>query len=208
MTKESLILIGAGGHARSCIDVIEQQGQYEISGLIGTSSEMHTQQLGYSVIGTDSSLSELINLNPYALITVGQILKADQRINLYELAIQIGFQLPFIISPKAHFSRNAKIGEGSIIMHGAIVNVGASVGKNCIINSRALIEHDTKVEDHCHISTGAILNGGVTVGSGSFVGSNSVIKQGVKIGESCLVGMGLTVQNNLSDNTYFNDNKI
>ena len=46
MTKPSLILIGAGGHARSCIDVIEQQGQYQIARLIGIPEEVHTQHLG------------------------------------------------------------------------------------------------------------------------------------------------------------------
>ena len=54
MIKPSIILIGSGGHARSCIDVIEQQGKYQIAGLIGMPYEVHTQHLGYSLIGTDN----------------------------------------------------------------------------------------------------------------------------------------------------------
>jgi sugar O-acyltransferase (sialic acid O-acetyltransferase NeuD family) len=203
MTKPSLILIGAGGHARSCIDVIEQQGQYQIAGLIGMPDEVQTQHLGYAVIGTDSNLPELANTYQFALITIGQIQTAEHRIRLYQQAIQLGFQLPIIIAPTAHVSRHATFGEGSIVMHGAIVNAGARVGNNCIINTRALIEHDATVEDHCHISTGSILNGDVTVGAGSFIGSSSVIKEGVAIGKGCLVGMVLTVRHNLSDNSHF-----
>ena len=205
MTKPSLILVGAGGHARSCIDVVERQGQYQIAGLIGVPDEVQTQPLGYAVIGTDSDLQELAKTYQYALITIGQIQTADHRIRLYQQACQHGFQLPVIIAPTAHVSRHANLGAGSIIMHRAIVNVGARVGHNCIINTSALIEHDAAVEDHCHISTGAILNGDVTVGAGSFVGSGCVIKEGIAIGKLCLVGMGLTVRNNLSDRARLTD---
>ena len=203
MTKHSLILVGAGGHARSCIDVIETQGQYQIAGLIGIPDEVQTQPLGYDLIGTDSDLPELAKTYQYALITIGQIQTAEHRIHLYQHAIQLGFKLPIIIAHTAHVSRQATLGEGSIVMHGAIVNTGARVGKNCIINTSALIEHDGTVEDHCHISTGALLNGDVTVGAGSFIGSGSIIKEGVAIGKGCLVGMGLTVRHNLSDKSRF-----
>ena len=59
MSKPSIILIGAGGHAHACIDVIEQRGEYEIAGLVGMEAELHTTQLGYSVIGTDADLPML-----------------------------------------------------------------------------------------------------------------------------------------------------
>lgn len=203
MSKPGLIIIGAGGHARSCIDVIEQQGLYQIAGLVGLAEQKYTQQLGYAVIASDDALDELAKSYQYALITIGQIQTAERRIHLYQQAVQCGFQLPVIIAPTAHVSRHAAIGAGSIVMHGAIVNAGAKVGNNCIINSRALIEHDTKVEDHCHISTGAILNGDVNVGAGSFVGSGCVIKEGVSIGKGCLVGMGLTVRHKLAEDTRF-----
>jgi len=203
MSKPGLILIGAGGHARSCIEVIEQQGQYQIAGLVGLVEQKHTQQLGYAVIASDETLNELAASYHYALISIGQIQNAEHRLRLYQQAVQCGFQLPIIIAPTAHVSRHASIGAGSIVMHGAIVNAGVKVGNNCIINTRALIEHDTSVGDHCHISTGVILNGDVNVGAGSFVGSGCVIKEGVSIGKGCLVGMGLAVRHNLADNARF-----
>jgi sugar O-acyltransferase (sialic acid O-acetyltransferase NeuD family) len=203
VSKPELILIGAGGHARSCIDVIEQQGQYQIAGLVGLPEQKHTQQLGYAVIASDDALDELAKSYQYALITVGHMQTAEHRLRLYQQAAQCGFQLPVIIAPTAHVSRYAAIGAGCIVMHGAIVNAGARVGNNCIINTRALIEHDTSVEDHCHISTGVMLNGDVTVGAGSFIGSGCIIKEGVVMGKGCLVGMGLTVRHNLADYTRF-----
>jgi sugar O-acyltransferase (sialic acid O-acetyltransferase NeuD family) len=207
MTKPSLILVGAGGHSHSCIDVIEQQGQYQIAGLIGTPDEVHSQHLGYTVIGSDSDLQELAKIHQYTLITIGQIHTAEHRIRLYQQATQHGFKLPVVIAPTAYVSRQATLGAGSIVMHGAIVNVGSRVGKNCIINTNALIEHNVTVEDHCHISTGSILNGDVKVGAGSFIGSGSIINQGIVIGKSCLVGMGLAVRHNLNDDSRFTGQK-
>lgn len=203
MSKPSLILIGAGGHAHACIDVIEQHGQYQIAGLIGMAEEMHAQHLGYSVIATDRDLQELAKAYQYAFITVGQIQSPDSRTRLFQQATELGFQLPVIIAPTAHVSRHATIGIGTIVMHGAIVNAGARVGSNCIINTRALLEHDSKVEDYCHISTGAILNGDVCIGAGSFVGSGCIIKEGVTLGEGCVVGMGLSVRHNLANHARF-----
>jgi sugar O-acyltransferase (sialic acid O-acetyltransferase NeuD family) len=207
MNKPGLILFGAGGHARACIDVIEQQDQYQIVGLVGLPEELHSQHLGYEVIGTDDdTLVQLAKTIPYALIITGQIQTAKLREHLYQQANECGFKMPVIISPTAYVSRHATVGAGSIVMHGAIVNAGARVGNNCIINSRSLLEHDTTVDDHCHISTGAILNGGVSVGAGSFVGSGCIVKQGLSIGRDCLVGIGLTVRHNLADFMIFTGN--
>jgi sugar O-acyltransferase (sialic acid O-acetyltransferase NeuD family) len=201
MSKPNIILIGAGGHARSCIDVVEQQGHFQIAGLIGTQDQVGAQSMhyGYDVIGIDADLSRLSNIYQFALVTLGQIESARIRMQLYVQSTQLGYVLPTIIAPTAHVSSHARIGAGSIVMHGAIVNAGASIGNNCIINSRSLIEHDAKIDDHCHVSTGAIINGDVTVGAGSFVGSGSVIKQGVAIGNGCLVGMGLSVRDDIPD---------
>ena len=203
MSKLKIILIGAGGHAHACIDVIEQHGQYQIAGLVGMSEEMHSRYFGYSVIATDDDLPQLAKDYQYALIAVGQIQTPDHRMRLYQQATELGLQLPVIIAPSAHVSRHATIGSGTIVMHGAIVNAGATVSKNCIINTRALLEHDATVEDHCHISTGAIVNGDVHIGAGSFVGSGSIIKEGVTLGERCIVGMGLSVRHNQSAHAQF-----
>jgi sugar O-acyltransferase (sialic acid O-acetyltransferase NeuD family) len=206
MRKPDLILIGAGGHALSCIDVIEQQNKFRIAGLVGVPEEMHTWHLGYPVIGTDEDLPELAKKYQYVFITVGQIQSPDTRIYLYQKALRLGFLLPVIIAPTAYVSRHAAVGAGTIVMHGAIVNAGAKVGDNCIINNCSLVEHDATVEDHCHISTGAILNGSVSIGSGSFIGSSCAIKEGIIIGKNCVVGMGLSVRHNQQDNSRFTGN--
>jgi sugar O-acyltransferase (sialic acid O-acetyltransferase NeuD family) len=194
MSLPLILLVGAGGHASACIDVIEQEGRYAIAGLIGMAQEVGETVLGFPVLGEDADLPALRSRYPNALVTLGQIETPQPRIRLFATLEQLGFNLPAIISPNSHVSRHATVAAGSIVMHGAIINAGARVGRNCILNSQSLIEHDAVIEDHCHISTGALVNGGVRVGQGSFVGSGSVLREGIVLGEDCLVGMGLAVR--------------
>jgi len=201
--NRQLILIGAGGHARACIDVIETEKKYTIAGLVGRAEEVDAKIFAYKVLGTDSSLFMLAGEFNYAFIGVGQLKTPKIRIHLFEQGLAAGFLFPTIISPQAYVSPHAKIGEGTIVMHGAIVNAGASVGKNCIINSNALIEHDSIIGDNTHISTGAIVNGGAEVGSGSFVGSRSVISNCVSIGRNSIIGLGAEVKLSLGIESKF-----
>lgn len=187
--KPKLILIGGGGHCASCIDVIEQQGKFEIAGIVEKNAT-ENRLLGYSIIGSDEDLSRLKYDYDYAFITVGQIKSPGIRIRLYENIKSIGFKLPAVVSPRAYVSKHASVGEGTIIMHDALVNSRATVGCNSIINSKALIEHDAVVGDNCHISTAAIVNGGAIVRQGTFVGSNAVTREGAQTKENDFIKAG------------------
>ena len=191
--KEILIL-GDGGHSKSVIDVIEQEGQFKIAGIVGTSNSIGSEVLGYKVIGEDEDINKLSKIYKYAIVAVGQIYSPGARLKLYSLLIESGFNLPYIVSPRAYISRHAIIGKGSIVMHNAIVNANASVGDNCIINSNALIEHDSIVQSHCHISTSATINGNVTVGEGSFIGSGAVTNNSIVIKKNSFIKAGAIVK--------------
>jgi len=197
---DEIILIGAGGHARACIDVLEEENQFEIAGLIEKGESISNESLGYPVIGTDDDLKVLRQQYKNALITVGQIKSPKIRIKLYQLLKELDFTLPVIVSSQAYVSKHAQIGEGSIIMHGVIINANAKVGNNCIINNSALIEHDAVIGDHCHIATGAIINGEVSVGNETFIGSGAVTKQCISIGNNCIVGAGIILKNDVKHN--------
>ena len=193
MSKPSILLIGAGGHAQSCIDVIEQEGRFRIAGLVGLPREVGSNAFGHPVLGTDSDLPNLQKEIQYALVTVGQIKTPKPRKTLFQLAQQLGFSMPTIASPSAYVSPHAILGAGTIVMHGAVINAGAVIGSNCILNSRALAEHGAAIGDHCHIATAAIINGDAKIGAGTFVGSGAGVRESVTIGENCVIGMGQMV---------------
>lgn len=187
--KPKLILIGGGGHCASCIDVIEQEGKFEIVGVVDRDAGSR-DILGYPVLGDDNCLLGLRSRCNFALITVGHIRSSQARIRLFEHAKSLGYMLPTIISPRAYVSRHTSVGEGTIIMHDALINSRATIGSNCIINTKALIEHDSIVGSHCHISTAAVVNGGVEVRQGTFVGSNATTKEAVFTKEDDFIKAG------------------
>jgi sugar O-acyltransferase (sialic acid O-acetyltransferase NeuD family) len=179
--KEKIILIGAGGHCHSVIDVIEQTNKYEIIGIIDTKENIGKKVFNYEVIACDDDLGTIFETCKNAIITIGQIESNKTRVKIYNKLKEIGFNLPVIISPIAYVSKHSFIDEGTVIMHHALINANVKIGKNCIINTKALIEHDCIVEDNCHISTASVINGGVIVKENSFFGSNATSKQGIEI---------------------------
>ncbi len=195
-----IMLIGTGGHARSCIDVIEHSGLFNIGGLVGENKIGEDDTFGYPILGTDDNLSEFRKKYKFAFIGIGQIKTANIRVRIFELLNKLGYVLPTIVSPRAYVSKHAKIGDGTIVMHDAVVNANARIGKNCIVNSKALVEHDVIIGDHCHIATGAILNGQVRAGNEIFFGSGVVIKQSVSIGDKCVIGLGIVIKKDLNPN--------
>jgi len=191
---KEILLIGGGGHCKSVIDVIEQEGRFKIIGIVDKPELLGNEILGYSVIGNDSDLETLANKYDYALVTVGQIKSPSLRIRLFDFAMEAGFTLPTIVSPRAYVSKHATIGNGTIVMHDALVNAKAVIGSNCIINSKALIEHDCRVSDHCHISTNATINGGVVIEVGCFIGSGVLTRELMTIKECSFIKAGSLVK--------------
>jgi sugar O-acyltransferase (sialic acid O-acetyltransferase NeuD family) len=198
---KDILLIGGGGHCHVCVDVIESEGIYQIKGIVLPNLENSNPVLGYPVIGTDGDLPQLLKKTSNILIAIGQIKNFETRKNRFEFIKNHGANFPIIKSSYAYCSPHADLGEGTILMHGSIVNSNTKIGVNCIVNNKALIEHDVKIQDHCHISTGAIINGGVKIGKGSFVGSGSVIKEGVEIGKHVIIGAGQIVLKNVPNGT-------
>lgn len=199
---DELILVGGGGHCSSCIDVIEQEGRFNIAGIIDLPEKVGQTLLGYPFIGTDVDLPALARNHRFFLITLGQIKSPQPRLKIYQLLGRLKVELPTIISPHAYVSPHTQIGEGTIIMHHSIVNANAAIGNNCILNSRALIEHDATIGDHCHISTGAIINGGTQIADETFIGSGAIIRDNISIGRSSLIGAGASVMTSLPDNSF------
>ncbi|SIT68402.1 sugar O-acyltransferase, sialic acid O-acetyltransferase NeuD family [Ectothiorhodosinus mongolicus] len=195
----SLLLIGGGGHCHSCIDVIEAEGLYRVAGIVQPSEEQSLSVMGYPIVGSDDDLPILLAQTSKALITVGQIRTPESRMLLYEQLKTIGTELPVIRSPYAIQSKHATLGEGTVLMHGCVVNANAKIGVNCIVNSQALIEHDVIIGDHCHISTGARVNGDVQIGNGCFIGSGAILREGIRIGAHAIIGAGQVVLSNVPD---------
>lgn len=201
MSREPLLLVGAGGHARACVDVIEAEGRFVVAGFIDQSVPIGSKVLGYEVLGNDDTLPDLVRRFENVLIAVGYVSTPAPRVRLHTLVRDLGARMPVIVAPRAHVSRHATVGDGTIVLHGAVVNAGARIGRNCIVNTLALIEHDTEVGDDCHVATTAAVNSGVRIGDRSFIGSGAAVRQCLRIGADCFIGMGEVIVRDCPDGT-------
>jgi sugar O-acyltransferase (sialic acid O-acetyltransferase NeuD family) len=200
MTKK-LILIGAGGHGKSCVGVIESRKDFQIQGFIDTKLAKGEQVLGYPVLGDNELLKELIKKEDLLFfITVGHIRSSEARVRIFKLLQELKAAIsPAIVAESAFVSPHAKLGAGSIVMHHGIVSAGAKIGDNVIINNLSLVEHDCVISNHTHVSTGAIVNGDCFVGERVFIGSGAVLVQGISITNDVLVGAGAVVTSSISE---------
>jgi sugar O-acyltransferase (sialic acid O-acetyltransferase NeuD family) len=201
--KEQIILIGAGGHCISCINVIEQEDRFQVHAILDRKDKQGELVLNYRVNGTDDDIANYVN-NSSFLITVGQISSPQVRLDLFNLIKKLNGNFATVISPFSKISRYAMIGVGTIIMNGVLINANVNIGENCIINSSANIDHDVQIGNHCHISTGAILNGGVEIEHNCFVGSGAVLIQNIKVCSGVVIGAGaIVIKSIVKPGVYF-----
>ena len=192
INKKKLLLVGSGGHTTACIDVVEMEKKYEIIGLIDIKKNKILKK--YKVVGNISDLIKLRKKTKNIFISIGQIKTVKLRIEILEKIKKYGFTIIKIVSPLSYVSKYSSIGEGTIIMHGVHIGPDVKIGKNCIINTKANIEHGSVIADNCHISTSVTVNGDVKIEAESFIGSNSVIKEGITIKRGSFIKMGSVIK--------------
>lgn len=195
-----MILIGAGGHAKSIIDSVLQKKELDIIGILDDQSKVGKLLMGIPIIGTDDCMEELYHKGVrQAFIAVGSVGNTKVRKRIYERLCQIGYSFPNIIDETAVLAQNVELETGNFIGKRAVVNASCRIGNQTIINSGAIIEHDCLIEDFVHISPGAVICGNVAIGRESHIGANSVVIQGRKIGRGTLIGAGSVVVNEIED---------
>jgi acetyltransferase EpsM len=185
------VLIGAGGHAKVILDILEENKETVI-GLIDDNSLLQELR-GYPILGNINYVPYLLEKykeNLKFIISIGDN-KVREKISARLNSLKVTFGKA--IHPSAVVSSNAFIGEGTVVMPNAVINSSAYVGKHVIINSGAIIEHDCLVEDYAHVSPGATLAGNVQIGRLAHVGTGANILPNIAIGNDSIIGAGAVV---------------
>lgn len=192
MRSKEIIVLGAGGHAKVCIDILRTMG-HTIHCCIGRVRVGDC--LGLPVLEDENICSSLFYSGYHlAFIAIG-----DNRIRA-EVASKlegIGFAIVKAISPHASVSEGADIGKGVAVMPGAVINSGSIIDDFAIVNTCASVDHDCKVGKFSHIAPGSRLTGNVNVGNYAFIGSGSVVIPGIVIGQGAIIGAGSVVLRNI-----------
>ncbi len=198
--SSQMVIAGAGGHAQVLIETVRTQGRWIVAAL--TDPVIRGEVLGVSVVGDDDVLPELRSQGiAAALVGVGSVTRPTQRVRLFERLGELGFVLPAVSHVRATMSPTAELGDGAVVLAGAVVNAQAVLGQNVIVNTAAVVEHGCRIGDHAHIAPRAVLGGDVTLETEVHVGMGAVVLEGRTIGRGTVVGAGAVVHRDLPPNT-------
>lgn len=194
-----LVIWGASGHARVIADIVRLEGRFQIVGFIDdiNLSRHGSEFCGATILGGQEKLDELYCAGTRHIILGFGNCRA--RLTISQLVRKSGFELATAIHPKAIVAQDVQVGAGTVLMAGAVINPGATIGENVIINTSSSVDHDCQIQNGVHIGPGAHLGGGVIVGETSWVGIGAVIKDKVTIGKNAIIGAGAVVLKNIPD---------
>jgi len=195
---KNIIIIGSSGHAKVIIDIIEREGKYKIVGLVDRYRNIGEQTLGYEVLGDEEDLPHLIKTHSLsgAIVAIGDnFIRAKVVAQVREICPYLTFVS--VIHPESSIAKDVSIGEGTVIMAGAIVNSSCSIGRFCILNTNSSLDHDSVMEDFSSLAPRVTTGGSCRIGGYAAISIGAILIHGIHIGEHTVIGAGSTVLKHL-----------
>lgn len=191
-----VVILGAGDHGRVVADICAELGR-PVAGFLDHGQAAGTVIAGHAVLGNDSMLDDAAFVAGHAFAPGVADVRIRRRLAL--AIIDGGGELATLVHPSAAVSQGARVGAGTVLVGGNVVNTGAVVGDFVIVNTGATIDHDCRIGDGCHIAPGVTLTGGVVCGEDAFVGAGATAVPYVTIGARATVGAGAVVLADVAD---------
>lgn len=188
--SKRLVIVGASGHGKVVADIAVRCGYCDIVFL--DDSDEAVECAGFPVVGKASDIASLSDGAEF-IVAIGN---AEVRKRIQS---RINDSIATLVHPSAVIGRGAKIGRGSVVMAGVVINPYAQIGEGCIINTCASVDHDCIVDDYAHISVGAHLAGSVHVGERAWVGIGATVSNDISICSDCVIGAGAVVVKDISE---------
>lgn len=198
----TVLVYGAGGHAKTVIDLLRQSGQFSLAGLIADPAPTENDLLGAPILGDSGALVELHARGLRLIVNgVGSIDRPRMRVDIFDRLARKGYAFPTIIHSKSVVEPSARVAAGAQVFGSAFVGAAATVGFGAIINTGAIVSHDCKVGDYAHLTPGVILAGRVRIATGALVGMGVKVNVGVTIGEWARIGNGCCINSDVPPHT-------
>ena len=180
---EDVFVYGAGGHGRSVAAALDHSTvRYRLAAVVDDDPILHGESMAGRVIQGPESISP-----ERGIVAIG-----DNRARM-RISDRYRGRLVTLVHRRAFVSERVAIGEGSVVLAGAVVNVGTRIGPGVIINTAATVDHDCRIDEGAHVAPGCHLCGSVQVGAGAMLGVGVVVVPGVRIGRDAFVAAGQVV---------------
>lgn len=187
----NVVVLGASGHAKVVVDILNCQAGYNVVGCVAPASSPIETVLGLPILGEDKDLPLLIRKHRIQGVVLG-IGDNYQRSQLLAKVREDTEGIEFVraLHPNAVIAKDAKIGEGTVVMAGAVVNPGCEIGRFCIVNSKASLDHDSTMEDFSSLAPGVTTGGDCYLEQFAAVNIGAVLSQGLRVGRHSVIGAG------------------
>lgn len=192
--KDKLLIIGASGHGKVVADIALKMNRWKSIAFLDD-NESFNVCMGLEVIGNSSDTFKYIK-DFDIFIAIGNNVTREK---IQEKLEAEGANIPILVHPNAVIGERVEFGNGTAVMAGAIINCCTQIGKGCIINTGATIDHDNFIEDYVHISPGVHTAGTVKIGKGTWLGVGSKVSNNLNITSCCKVGAGAVVVKDISE---------
>jgi acetyltransferase EpsM len=185
---DKICLFGASGHGKVIKQIALSMGKEVVTFFDDKPTKEH---LGNTQILSSNKIKEFVKL-PF-VISIG-----DNKIRKL-VSEKIKTIFTTLIHKNANICSNVEIGEGSVVMAGAIINTDVKIGNHCIVNTGSVVEHDCEVGSYVHLSPNVTLTGNVKVGEGTHIGGGSVVVPNTSIGKWVVIGAGSVILKDIPD---------
>lgn len=199
---KNIVIVGASGHGGMLLDCIEKEGRYNVLGFVDSFKEKGTKMNGYEILGNEMALPQLIDkFNIQGVILA--IGNNWTRKNVAKKIKGIVPDLDFVstIHPSAIVGKGVKIGKGSAVLPGAIINANATIGAFCILNTNSSLGHDGMMDDFSSMASGVCTGGDLVLGRFSAISLGAKIIEKITIGEHSIIGAGSLVVKNVGNHS-------
>jgi sugar O-acyltransferase (sialic acid O-acetyltransferase NeuD family) len=198
MSERRIFVYGAGGHGKVVADILECRGEGEFAGFVDDREELWGGRvIGFAVLGGGEWLRREAEYSCVAVaLGVGD---GRARRSIAERCAAWGVEILTPVHPRATVACAARVGGGTVVMAGAVINADARVGLGAIVNSGAVVEHDVEICDFAHVAPRAATGGGSRLGPFSHLGMGAVVLERVRVGSHSIVGAGAVVVEDLPD---------
>lgn len=186
-----LTIIGASGHGKVVADIARLNGYDGISFL---DDNIDVKKCGkYDVIGTTELIEQI---DGDFIVGIGN---ASVRKDMMERLCESNKKIVSLIHPNSVIAEDVVIGNGTVVMAGAVINPGTKIGDGAIINTCSSVDHDCVIGDYVHIAVGAHVCGTVSVGDFTWIGAGATIINNLIICNECMIGAGAVVIDDLKE---------
>lgn len=182
---QEILVFGAGGHGKVVFDILAEAGLYRVTGFVdpAKAGQAHCGLPIFASIPKSCTAG---------IVAIGDNWRRSEAV-AETRASHPTFRFVSAIHPRATVARDVKIGDGTVVMAGAVINPGTVVGAHCIVNTGATIDHDSTLGDYSSVAPGATLGGNCGVGEYAAISLGAKLIHRISIGDKAVVGAGAVV---------------